>query len=83
MKRLRALNSDQFLQSTLTPKNLFVIGGGYIGCELAAVYRARGVEVTLVEAKSRLLPRWGRKISESGCNRFSRKPGSKSLLISK
>jgi dihydrolipoamide dehydrogenase len=63
-EKARVLNSDQFLQSTLTPKNLFVIGGGYIGCELAAVYRARGVEVTLVEAKSRLLPDWDEDIGK-------------------
>jgi dihydrolipoamide dehydrogenase len=57
-EKARVLNSDQFLQSTLTPKTLFVIGGGYIGCELAAIYRSRGVEVTLAEAESRLLPSW-------------------------
>ena len=52
------LNSDQLLNSSLVPKNLFVIGGGYIGCELAAIFRARKVDVTLVEAESRLLPGW-------------------------
>jgi dihydrolipoamide dehydrogenase len=63
-EKVRILNSDQFLQSSLTPKNLFVIGGGYIGCELAAIYRARGVEVTLVEAESRLLPDWDEDIGK-------------------
>jgi dihydrolipoamide dehydrogenase len=53
-----ALNSDQLLNSSLVPKNLFVIGGGYIGCELGAIFRARKVDVTLVEAESRLLPSW-------------------------
>jgi pyruvate/2-oxoglutarate dehydrogenase complex dihydrolipoamide dehydrogenase (E3) component len=52
------LNSDQLLNSSLVPKNLFVIGGGYIGCELAAIFRARKVDVTLAEAESRLLPSW-------------------------
>jgi pyruvate/2-oxoglutarate dehydrogenase complex dihydrolipoamide dehydrogenase (E3) component len=37
---------------------LFVIGGGYIGCELASIYRTLGVRVTLAEAQSRLLPSW-------------------------
>ncbi|MBV8273719.1 MAG: NAD(P)/FAD-dependent oxidoreductase [Verrucomicrobia bacterium] len=63
-EKVRVLNSDQVLQSSLTPKNLFVIGGGYIGCELAAIYRARGVEVTLVEAESRLLPDWDEDIGK-------------------
>ena len=54
----RVLNSDQLLNNSLVPKNLFVIGGGYIGCELAAIFRARKVDVTLAEAESRLLPTW-------------------------
>jgi dihydrolipoamide dehydrogenase len=63
-EKARILNSDQFLQSTLTPQNLLVIGGGYIGCELAAIYRARRVKVTLVEAESRLLPSWDKDIGK-------------------
>jgi dihydrolipoamide dehydrogenase len=58
------LNSDQFLQSSLTPNTLLVIGGGYIGCELAAIYRARKVNVTLAEAESRLLPTWDENIGK-------------------
>jgi dihydrolipoamide dehydrogenase len=58
------LNSDQFLSSAAVPKHLFVIGGGYIGCELAAIYRARKVEVTLAEAESRLLPSWDEDIGK-------------------
>ena len=54
----RVFNSDQLLKSSLVPKNLFVIGGGYIGCELAAIFAARKVPVTLVEAESHLLPTW-------------------------
>jgi 3-phenylpropionate/trans-cinnamate dioxygenase ferredoxin reductase subunit len=34
-----------------------VVGGGYIGLEAAAVMRKRGMEVTLVEAASRILSR--------------------------
>ena len=63
-EKARVLNSDQFLQSTLTPQDLLVIGGGYIGCELAAIYRARQVKVTLVEAESRLLPSWDKDIGK-------------------
>jgi pyruvate/2-oxoglutarate dehydrogenase complex dihydrolipoamide dehydrogenase (E3) component len=57
-EKARVLNSDQLLKSSLVPKNLFVIGGGYIGCELAAIFAARKVPVTLVDAESRLLPTW-------------------------
>jgi pyruvate/2-oxoglutarate dehydrogenase complex dihydrolipoamide dehydrogenase (E3) component len=58
------LNSDQLLNSSLVPKNLFVVGGGYIGCELAAIFRARKIPVTLVEAESRLLPTWDQSAGE-------------------
>jgi dihydrolipoamide dehydrogenase len=52
------LNSDHLLGNPIVPRHLFVVGGGYIGCELAAIYRALGTRVTLAEAKSRLLPSW-------------------------
>ncbi len=50
------LNSDSLLRRPTVPNHLFVVGGGYIGCELASIYQALGVQVTLAEAKSRLLP---------------------------
>src|SRR2546421_2737409 len=52
------LNSDQFLKNVTVPKHLLVIGGGYVGCEFAAIHRALGARVTLVEAEGRLLPSW-------------------------
>jgi dihydrolipoamide dehydrogenase len=62
-EKARVLNSDQFLKSAATPQNLFVIGGSYIGCELAAISRSRRIKVTLAEAESRLLPNWDEDIS--------------------
>ena len=38
-------------------RNLLVIGGGYIGLEIAAVARKRNLHVTLVEAEDRILKR--------------------------
>lgn len=52
------LNSDHLLRKTTAARHLFVIGGGYIGCELAAIYRDLGSRVTLAEAQPRLLPNW-------------------------
>jgi dihydrolipoamide dehydrogenase len=52
------LNSDQLLRQALAARHLFVIGGGYIGCELASIYGALGSRVTLAEAGPRLLPNW-------------------------
>jgi pyruvate/2-oxoglutarate dehydrogenase complex dihydrolipoamide dehydrogenase (E3) component len=52
------LNSDHLLRRATAARHLFVIGGGYIGCELASIYRDLGSRVTIAEAKSRLLPNW-------------------------
>ncbi|MCB1118761.1 MAG: dihydrolipoyl dehydrogenase [Chlamydiia bacterium] len=43
------LSSTGALALTEVPKNLLVIGGGVIGCELASVYSRLGAEVTIVE----------------------------------
>jgi pyruvate/2-oxoglutarate dehydrogenase complex dihydrolipoamide dehydrogenase (E3) component len=58
VKDSKILNSDQMLKNVQIPERLLVIGGGYIGCEFAAIYRTLGVEVTLVEEKQSLLPSW-------------------------
>ena len=52
------LNSDHLLRHATAARHLFVIGGGYVGCELAAIYRDLGSRVTLAEAQPRLLPNW-------------------------
>lgn len=49
------LTSTEALELKVLPKSLLVIGGGYIGCELAQMLGRSGVEVTIV-CRSRLLP---------------------------
>jgi len=41
-----------------------IIGGGYVGCEFASIYRARGCRVTLVEQRERLLPQWDASVGQ-------------------
>jgi NAD(P) transhydrogenase len=48
-------DSDSVLNMDRIPKNLAVIGGGFIGCEYATIFTALGILVTLVESRSRLL----------------------------
>jgi len=48
------LTSTSALELVELPRSLLVIGGGYIGCELAQMFARFGVEVTLV-TRSRLL----------------------------
>lgn len=52
----RVMNSADALKLEDVPKTLLVIGGGYIGLEMATVYAALGTKVTVVEALGALLP---------------------------
>jgi pyruvate/2-oxoglutarate dehydrogenase complex dihydrolipoamide dehydrogenase (E3) component len=47
--------SDAALSSYQLPDSLVVLGGGPVGCELAQMYRAFDVKVTLIEASEHLL----------------------------
>ncbi len=49
------LTSTTALETNQQPRSLLVIGGGYIGCELAQMFARTGTAVTLV-TRSRLLP---------------------------
>src|SRR5262245_30021312 len=52
----RMMDSTSALELPEVPKSLLVIGGGYIGLELATVYATLGSKVSVVEMKPRLLP---------------------------
>lgn len=51
------LTNETIFNLTEKPKRLAVIGGGYIGCELAQTFRRLGSEVTILQRSDRLLPR--------------------------
>jgi dihydrolipoamide dehydrogenase len=57
-----SLDSDRLMDSTSAlelcenPRDLLVIGGGYIGLELGSVYAALGSQVSVVEMMPGLLP---------------------------
>jgi dihydrolipoamide dehydrogenase len=52
----RVMTSTEALEVKDTPARLLVVGGGYIGLELATVYAAMGSTVTVVEFTDGLLP---------------------------
>jgi len=52
----RVIDSTGALNLKEIPKKLTVIGGGYIGMELAGVYANFGSEVTVIEAAPQILP---------------------------
>ncbi len=49
------VDSDSLLTLERIPARMIVIGGGVIGCEYACIFAALGVQVTIVNARSRLL----------------------------
>jgi NAD(P) transhydrogenase len=53
---VRLYDSDTILHMDTIPRSMVVVGGGVIGCEYATIFRALGVEVTLVASQDRLLP---------------------------
>ncbi len=58
------LDSTAALELTSLPKSLLVMGGGYIGCELAQMFARAGTQVTLV-TRNRLLPEAEPEISDA------------------
>ena len=52
----RVMDSTAALELESMPKRLLVIGGGIIGLEMACVYDALGVEVSVVELTGQLIP---------------------------
>jgi mercuric reductase len=67
---IRGIEDIDYLTSTTAlelqelPRSMLMIGGGYIGCELAQLFSRAGVRVTLV-CRSRLLPENEPEISEA------------------
>jgi mercuric reductase len=63
------LTSTSALALKALPKSLLVIGGGFIGAELAQMFARMGVKVTVV-CRSRLLPAAEPEISDALANNF-------------
>jgi NAD(P) transhydrogenase len=60
----RLYDSDTILRMESLPRSLVVVGAGVIGCEYASMFRALGIEVTLLSGSDRLLPFLDTEISE-------------------
>jgi dihydrolipoamide dehydrogenase len=50
------VNSTTALALNQIPAHMVVLGGGYIGCELACAFHGLGSKVTLIEREARLMP---------------------------
>jgi NAD(P) transhydrogenase len=49
------INSDGIMQLQRLPRSMVVVGGGVIGIEYASMFAALGVQVTLVDRRTRVL----------------------------
>lgn len=59
------LTNEGILNLREVPEHLLVLGGGYIGLEMAQAWRRFGARVTVIEQSSRLLMREDEDISEA------------------
>ncbi|MDI1449293.1 glutathione-disulfide reductase [Polyangium sp. 6x1] len=59
------ISSDEALDLPYVPRRVLVVGGGYIGVELAGVWRAAGAEVTLALRGDNVLRGFDQDVRES------------------
>lgn len=52
----KILDSTSILALNQLPKSLVIVGGGVIGCEFASLFHTLGVDVTIIEMLSTILP---------------------------
>ncbi|MHC4293312.1 MAG: dihydrolipoyl dehydrogenase [Planctomycetota bacterium] len=50
------ISSKEALSLPEVPASMVIVGGGFIGCEMACIYAALGCKVTIIEALESLLP---------------------------
>ena len=60
----RIVDSEVLLFQNYVPEQLTLVGGGYIGVELATVYAKLGSRVVIVESEEQLLPGFNKNLSK-------------------
>src|SRR4030043_223457 len=64
IEQINYLTSDPVLQLETPPKNILMIGGGYIGVEYGHFFSGIGVKTTVIQRPFRLLPEEEPEISD-------------------
>ncbi|MBF5043772.1 mercuric reductase [Aggregicoccus sp. 17bor-14] len=59
------LDNHRVMELRALPSHLVVVGGGYVGCEFAQLYRRLGAAVTLIEPGPHLLGREDVEVSQA------------------
>jgi dihydrolipoamide dehydrogenase len=60
----KILSTSTILKEKLSPRSIAIVGGGYSGCEFAAILNAFGYDVTLIEEQKNLIPKHTSEIGE-------------------
>jgi len=58
------ISSTEALTPSAIPKRLIVVGAGYIGLELGIAYSKLGADVSVVEARDRILPAYDQELTQ-------------------
>ncbi len=64
LENIGYLTSDTVLELQTPPKNIIIIGGGYIGMEYGHFFSAIGTKTTIIQRPTRLLPEEEPEISD-------------------
>ena len=67
------ISSNGAVRNEAKPKSIVIIGAGAVGVEFADVYRSYGVEVTLLEALTRIVPIEDEEVSAQLTRSLSRR----------
>ncbi|MFD2093258.1 dihydrolipoyl dehydrogenase family protein [Blastococcus deserti] len=57
LAQVQAWSPREATSAKETPRRLLILGGGYVGCEMATAWQALGSRVTLLQRDDRLLPK--------------------------
>ena len=64
LDKVKAQNSDDFLNSRTMPSSTIIIGGGVIGVELAQILNGLGGSVTILELQNQVIPGFDKEIAD-------------------
>ena len=78
----KIITSDEALEIKKIPREIVIIGGGYIGVEFATIFNALGSKVTIVEILDNILPGLEDELVRN-LRRFLERDGVKILTKSK
>ena len=78
----KIITSDEALEIKKIPREMVIVGGGYIGVEFATIFNALGSKVTIVEILDNILPGLENELVRN-LRRFLERDGIKILTKSK